>query len=171
MLSKMPRIQLKFGEYNYYIYISVFKYRNTDMNRFPSISEASSIAIHSLAMVAGSEGSINVNQMAEETGFSRNHISKIMQTLVKHGYLRSGRGPRGGFEIRRNADEISLLEIVELIEGKREKHYCGISEDKCPFESCVFGELPLEFDRKFREFYAKRKIGEIKYLQKISTLS
>ena len=136
------------------------------MIRLPSISEASSIAIHSLALVAGSEGSINVNQLAEETGFSKSHISKVMQTLVKHGYLSSGRGPRGGFDIRRNADEVSLLEIVELIEGRKEGHYCGISEEKCPFESCVFGELPAEFDQKFREFYANRMIGELKIVQK-----
>jgi Rrf2 family protein len=135
------------------------------MNRFPSISEASSIAIHSLAFLAGSRRPVNVNQLADQTGFSKNHISKVMQTLVKHGYLSSGRGPRGGFEIHRNADEISLLEIVELIEGKKEGHYCGISEDKCPFDSCVFGELPAEFDHKFREFYARRTIGEIKNLR------
>ena len=137
------------------------------MNRFPSISEASSIAIHSLAFVAGSQGPVNVNRLADETGFSKNHISKVMQTLVKHGYLRSGRGPHGGFEIRRNANEVSLLEIVELIEGKKDEHYCGISEDKCPFESCVFGELPAEFDRKFREFYSNRSIGEIMDLHKV----
>jgi Rrf2 family protein len=136
------------------------------MNRLPSISEASSIAIHSLALVAGSDGSVNVNKLADETGFSKNHISKVMQTLVRHGYLRSGRGPHGGFEIRRNADDVSLLEIVELIEGKKDGHYCGISRDKCPFESCVFGELPAEFDQKFRDFYARRKIGEIKNLRK-----
>ena len=134
------------------------------MNRFPSISEASSIAIHSLAMLAGKEHPMNVNHIAEETGFSRNHISKVMQTLVKHGYLNSGRGPQGGFVMRKEADAINLLEIVELIEGRREDHYCGISADKCPFESCVFGELPAEFERKFREFYANRKISEIKYL-------
>ena len=135
------------------------------MNRFPSISEASSIAIHSLAFVAGVEGSVNVNRLARETGFSKNHISKVMQTLVKHGYLNSGRGPHGGFEIRKNADEVSLLEIVELIEGKMDSHYCGISEEKCPFESCVFGELPSEFEQKFREFYSNRKISEIKALR------
>ena len=136
------------------------------MNRFPSISEASSIAIHSLALVAATEGSINVNRLSEETGFSRNHIAKVMQTLVKHGYLLSGRGPLGGFEIRKNAEEISLLEIVELIEGPKQGHFCGISEEKCPFETCVFGELPAEFDEKFREFYSKRKISEIKALRK-----
>ena len=136
------------------------------MIRFPSISEASSIAIHSLAFLADSEGSINVNHIATETGFSRNHISKVMQTLVRHGYLSSGRGPTGGFEIRKNAKEINLLEVIELIEGRRESHYCGISEEKCPFESCVFGELPAEFDAKFREYYANRTIGDVKLARK-----
>ena len=138
------------------------------MNRFPSISEASSIAIHSLAFVAAVDGSVNVNRLAKETGFSRNHISKVMQTLVRHGYLQSGRGPHGGFEIRKNADEVSILEIVELIEGRMIGHYCGISKEECPFETCVFGELPAEFEQKFREFYSSRKISEIKKLRSLT---
>jgi Rrf2 family protein len=133
------------------------------MNRFPSISEASSIAIHTLALVANQEGTINVNQMAEQTGFSKNHIAKIMQLLVKQGYLRSGRGPKGGFELIRNASQVNLLEIIELIEGKMEHSFCGIAEGKCPFESCVFGDLPAAFSEKFREFYENRTISEIKF--------
>ena len=70
------------------------------------------------------------------------------------------------FEIKRNADEINLLEIIELIEGRRQEHFCGISEGKCPFESCVFGDLPREFDDKFREYYADRTIGDIKVARK-----
>ena len=123
-----------------------------------------------MALVAGLEGTINVNQVARETGYSKNHISKVMQTLVKHGYLSSGRGPKGGFKIRKNADEVSLLEIIELIEGRREESYCGISEDKCPFESCVFGDLPAEFELRFREFYASKKISEIKIAPRAAEL-
>lgn len=132
------------------------------MNRFPSISEASSIAIHALALVANQKGTINVNQMAEKTGFSRNHIAKIMQLLVRQGYLKSGRGPKGGFEMTRSANQVNLLEIIELIEGKMVHSFCGIEEGKCPFESCVFGNLPAEFSEKFREFYENRTISEIK---------
>jgi Rrf2 family protein len=134
------------------------------MNRLPSISEASSIAIHTLALVANHEGSINVNQMAEKTGFSRNHIAKVMQVLVKQGYLRSGRGPKGGFELLKDAGKVNLLEIIELIEGKMYHSFCGIDEDKCPFENCVFGNLPAEFTEKFRDFYEKRTLSEIKVL-------
>jgi len=134
------------------------------MNRFPSISEASSIAIHTLALVANQEGSINVNQMAEKTGFSRNHIAKIMQLLVKQGYLRSGRGPKGGFELVKDAGKVNLLEIIELIEGKMNHSFCGIDEGKCPFEHCVFGDLPAEFAEKFRKFYENRTLSQIKIL-------
>jgi Rrf2 family protein len=132
------------------------------MNKFPSISEASSIAIHSLALVANQQGTINVNQMAEKTGFSRNHIAKIMQLLVKQGYLRSGRGPKGGFELLKDAGKVNLLEIIELIEGKMDHSFCGIDEGKCPFENCVFGDLPAEFSEKFRNFYENRTLSEIK---------
>jgi Rrf2 family protein len=132
------------------------------MNKFPSISEASSIAIHTLALVANQRGSINVNQMAGKTGFSRNHIAKIMQLLVKQGYLRSGRGPKGGFELLKDAGKVNLLEIIELIEGKMDHSFCGIDEGKCPFENCVFGNLPAEFSEKFRDFYENRTLSEIK---------
>ena len=132
------------------------------MNRFPSISEASSIAIHSLAFLADTQGSVNVNLLATETGFSKNHISKVMQTLVRHGYLSSGRGPKGGFVCRKDSDSITLLEIIELIEGRLSEGHCGIGEGKCPFETCVFGDLPAEFKSRFRDYYRSKKISEIR---------
>ena len=132
------------------------------MSRFPNISEASSIAIHSLALVNQSEEMINVNQIAERTEFSKNHISKVLQTLVRHGYLSSGRGPKGGFVSKMDADQVTLLEIIELIEGKMSDQHCGIEEGKCPFENCVFGDLPFEFKAKFREYYRTKRVGEIK---------
>ena len=132
------------------------------MSRFPNISEAASIAIHSLALVNQSKDILNVNQVAEITGSSRNHISKVMQNLVRHGYLSSGRGPKGGFVSRMNADKVTLLEIIELIEGKMSDYHCGIEDGKCPFENCVFGDLPNEFKAKFREYYSTKTINEIK---------
>jgi Rrf2 family protein len=132
------------------------------MSRFPNISEASSIAIHSLALVNQSDEILNVNQIADLTDFSKNHISKVLQTLVRHGYLSSGRGPKGGFVSSMNVDQVSLLEIIELIEGRMSDQHCGIAEEKCPFETCVFGDLPDEFKTKFREYYRSKKIGEIK---------
>ncbi|MCB0807369.1 MAG: Rrf2 family transcriptional regulator, partial [Bacteroidales bacterium] len=67
------------------------------MSSFINISDASTIAIHSLALIANTERSLNANKIAEVTHFSRNHLAKVLHILVKHKYLDSLRGPNGGF--------------------------------------------------------------------------
>ena len=47
-------------------------------------------------------------------------LAKILRQLVQAGLLRSTRGANGGFGLRRPADEINLLEILEGIEGRLE---------------------------------------------------
>ena len=44
-------------------------------------------------------------------------LLKILQQLVRTRILASERGPSGGFRLRRPAGEISLLEVIETIEG------------------------------------------------------
>ena len=77
------------------------------MNKLINISEASSIAIHSLVLIAKLDQHINATQISKLTGFSKNHLSKILQMLVKHGYLKSNRGPKGGFFLIRKPQEIT----------------------------------------------------------------
>ena len=45
------------------------------------------------------------------------YLLKIMQQLVKANILRSKRGPRGGFSLAKSVSKISMLEIIEAVEG------------------------------------------------------
>jgi len=147
----------------------IFRYLNTKihkkLSKIINISEASSIAIHSLAIIADAKTSINVNKLSELTKFSKNHISKIMQILVRNGYLVSERGPKGGFVLNISDSKISLLEIIELIEGVIEEKHCRIGIRGCPFDECVFGGLPEKLTREFRDYFANRKISDLKTKQ------
>src|SRR5215510_14151138 len=65
-------------------------------------------------------------------------MAKILRSLVKAGLLRSTRGVNGGFALARPATEISLLDIVEAIEGPlglvdclEEPCACELA-DECP---------------------------------------
>ncbi len=131
------------------------------MSKVVHISEAASIAIHSLAIIASSPGKINAKQIAKITGSSLNHLSKVMQLLVKSEYLRSNRGPTGGFTLRKPADEITLLEIYEYIEGAIECQFCGIPEDKCPFVQCVFGTKAEIFSEEFVHYLRITRISDL----------
>lgn len=141
----------------------IFAYRNTKirMNSALQISEAASIAIHCLALIASSRGRINVNRLAELTRFSKNHIAKVLQLLAKKGYLNSDRGPGGGYTLKRDPDEISLLEIYQLIDGDLNEEYCSVHTEACPFAECVFGDLRERVGTEMRSFLAGRTINDI----------
>jgi len=120
-----------------------------------ALSEASSIAIHSMVLIARSENGINAVKIAEVTGFSKNHIAKVLQRLVKVEMLKSVRGPSGGFSLRMDPKQISLLDIYQSIEGPLDVGECPLSYDLCGFDRCLMGsvvsKLTLEFKRFLQE--------------------
>jgi Rrf2 family protein len=60
---------------------------------------------------------IQGRDIAEACGIPAGHLLKILQHLVRAQILSSERGPAGGFVLRKPPREITLLEIVESIEG------------------------------------------------------
>lgn len=129
-----------------------------------NISEAASIAVHSMAMIANSKEMLNVNQIADRTRSSRNHLAKVMQILVKKNYLSSVRGPNGGFTLKADPSKINLLEIYELMDGELQSHHCGIEDGKCPFDTCVFGNLLNQFSKDFLDYLKNKKLSDLIYI-------
>ena len=108
------------------------------MSRIINLSEAASIAIHGMIMVARSDKLVNVNQIAELNSSSRHHVAKVFQRLVKENFIYSSRGPSGGFSLKMEAADISFLDIYESIEGKIEITKCPLDKPICPFKKCIF---------------------------------
>lgn len=131
------------------------------MSKLFNLSEASTIAIHSMGLIAKSKETLNAIQIAEITGFSKNHISKVLQQLVKNKYLTSTRGPKGGFVLGRKAETISLLEIYQLIDGIPQSYECKMSCANCPFSNCIFGGLTDKFTREFHNYLKEKKLSDL----------
>ncbi len=121
------------------------------MSKIFAMSEAASIGIHSMVLIARNETGINAVKIAENTGSSKNHISKVLQRLVKSDLLKSVRGPAGGFMLKKHAEKISLLTIYESIEGPMEITDCPFENEVCHFDRClmlnVINKMALEFKR------------------------
>jgi len=132
------------------------------VSRLVHISEAASLAIHSLALIASTTTRLNVKKIAEILHVSQNHLAKILQVLAKNEYLESNRGPGGGFIFSKKADEISMLELYQLIEGSIDCQFCGITENSCPFISCIFGGKPDKLTNEFVDYLRKTKISDLK---------
>lgn len=132
------------------------------MSRILSLSEASSIAVHGMILVARSDKLVNVNHIAELTSSSRHHVAKVFQRLVKENFINSNRGPSGGFSLKKAPSDISFLEIYEAIEGKIEIAKCPHDKPICPFDKCIFKNVISDLTLEFREYMEKQTLD--KYL-------
>jgi Rrf2 family protein len=62
-------------------------------------------------------GALSGRALAEFHGISETYLVKQLQALTRGGVFTSASGPRGGYRLARPASEITVLEIVEAIEG------------------------------------------------------
>ncbi|MDR4987328.1 MAG: Rrf2 family transcriptional regulator [Bacteroidales bacterium] len=130
------------------------------MAKLVNFSEAASLALHAMVIIAKSDNHVNVNSIANEMGASKNHLAKVLQQLVKHNYLKSVRGPNGGFILSKPADQISVLEIYESIEGKIETPECPLDRQICPFNKCLMSGLVTDVLLQFKKYFGEQSLED-----------
>lgn len=130
------------------------------MSKIITLSEAASIALHGMVLIAKTDKKLNVNQISETIGSSRHHVAKVFQRLAKENFVASNRGPNGGFVIKKEAREITLLELYEVIEGPVEVQGCPSNKDKCPFDKCIMGDLASALACEFKNFLGQQTLAD-----------
>lgn len=131
------------------------------MAKIINISEAVTIALHSAVLIAKKEGEqVNVNYIAKVTNSSKFHIAKVLQKLVKDGFLGSTRGPSGGFYLVEEPENITLLQIYESIEGRLVVSRCPLGKQVCPMGNCVFEDLTVKMSREFKDYLEGKTLAD-----------
>lgn len=74
---------------------------------------------------------VAISEIAKQLGLSFHFLTKILQGLTERGILLSYRGPRGGVALGRPADQITLLDIVEALDGKELFSSCILGLEGC----------------------------------------
>lgn len=98
------------------------------------------------------------------------YLNKQLQALVRAGILSSTSGPRGGFQLARPPEAISLLDIVAAVEGPEELFRCDQILTKGPGEhagidyrqSCAFAHAMRGADLAWRRELAGRTVAGIR---------
>jgi len=72
-----------------------------------------------------------IDQVSRGEQIPRSFLAKIFQHLAKGGLVRSLRGAGGGFVLARAAEQITVLEIVESVEGKMVSQLCKLAKPDC----------------------------------------
>jgi Rrf2 family iron-sulfur cluster assembly transcriptional regulator len=92
-----------------------------------------------------------LSEIALEVGVSQTFLAKIFQHFNKLGLVTSSRGTGGGFQLGRPAEEITLLEIVEAVEGEIVLNHCILAEGVCSRDStCTVHPVWEEVQKNIR---------------------
>ncbi len=90
-----------------------------------------------LAIFAKSEP-ISISTIAAREGLSESYLEQLFAKLKKAGLVSSSRGTNGGYQLAKEAGDISVGVVVRAMVGDMVVVECPVSESKCAkFDSCV----------------------------------
>lgn len=76
-----------------------------------------------------------VSEIAGEIRLAAPTVSKILKQLVREGLVVSHRGAKGGYALARRPQDISMIEIIDALEGRVGLTECGSSPGLCAQEA------------------------------------
>ena len=98
------------------------------------LTKTSEYALRSIVYVAmqAAEGKkIGIKEIAKELELPLHFIGKILQDLVRKGIIASVKGPHGGFYLSQPAADISIMDVVRVIDGVQAFKRCGLGLKHC----------------------------------------
>lgn len=113
------------------------------MQKILNITEKTNVVIHSLAFIAAHDemDTVSVKLIARELGVSESYLAKVLQPIVKEGFLDSSRGAKGGYCLKKDPEKIKLIDLLLLLEGKLPVSECLFDRPRCDNKSCPFRRL------------------------------
>jgi Rrf2 family iron-sulfur cluster assembly transcriptional regulator len=103
-----------------------------------------------------------VAEISDEYKIPKSFLAKILQKLVKAKIVRSYRGVKGGFSIAKQAKDISVLDVLEAIEGKLALNLCLEDKKKCEFSRhCPISSVWAAAQAKVIEVLKKADFEEL----------
>lgn len=111
----------------------------------------------------------SAKQLAEYYDLPGPYLAKQLQALVRAGVLAATTGPRGGFRLARPASEITLLQLVEAVDGGAPPYECreirqqgrgALPPEDCR-DTCILARKMTEAHEAWRQHLASTTLAGI----------
>ena len=105
------------------------------------ITQEADYALRIVALLAAHNSVVDANTIADEAGITQRFALKILRKLSRGDLVGSQKGAGGGYKLVKSPDEVTLKDVIELIDGEiaiskclSEEHICskqGINKSAC----------------------------------------
>ena len=104
----------------------------------------------------------NVTEISKAMHIPKTFLAKILQRLVRNGIVESIRGMKGGFRLAKKPEKISLLDIMEAIQGCAVINVCAVDSKLCGMSSkCSVHPIWVEIRREVEQRLKKETIDRL----------
>jgi FeS assembly SUF system regulator len=106
------------------------------MLRLSKKADYALIAMKHLAQREGARSS-SAREIAEQYDIPIELMAKVLQRLVRRGLLHSQQGTRGGYQLARSPEGISVADVIQAIDGPLTVTACSFQNEQCgQFSKC-----------------------------------
>jgi Rrf2 family protein len=95
------------------------------------VTRRSDLALRTLLALHGRPDRAKAAVLAEEVGTTKGFLTQVVNPLVQRGWVRSDPGPTGGYAATYDPDEVSVLAVIEAIEGPVDTGRCVLEDRPC----------------------------------------
>lgn len=103
----------------------------------------------------GGGGPVSLREVSERQAISAKYLDQILTQLRRAGFIRASRGSRGGFQITADPESLTLLDIMNAVEGRMAILDCVVDPSRCDRAAdCitreVWSEVTVAMERVLR---------------------
>ncbi|MFZ4695243.1 MAG: RrF2 family transcriptional regulator [Verrucomicrobiia bacterium] len=110
----------------------------------------------------GDERPVMIEEICETAHIPRSFLAKILQILCRAGVVRSQRGIHGGFRLTRDPSKISILNLIEAVEGPIALQRCLDKPIQChQVGSCTLCDIFGEAQHRMTEVFANTTVADL----------
>jgi Rrf2 family protein len=95
------------------------------------VTRRADLAIRALLALSGARERTKASQLAEQVGTTKGFLTQVMNPLVQRGWVRSDPGPTGGYAASFEPAEVSVLAVIEAVEGPVDTGRCVLEDRAC----------------------------------------
>ncbi len=129
------------------------------------LSNTCKYAIRSVVYIsvhAGGENKIGIKEISGALDIPSPFLGKILQILARKKILHSVKGPHGGFSLGRPAEDISIMDIVEIIDGTDIFDSCLVRTTHCSDEEpCGIHDKVTGIREEMRQVFVRQTVGDL----------
>ena len=95
------------------------------------ITRKTNLAISVMGVLDRTEGRLPGKQLAEAVGTTSAFLAQVVTPLVQKGWVTSQPGRMGGYALAVDSEALSVLDVIEAVEGPTDTQRCVLREGTC----------------------------------------